>query len=346
MYGDIAICAGRSSQKLCEKICRILGVEPEPVDFVQFSNGNLMVDFHSRTVREQDVFVIQSGARSLLQDKLLGFGQISGDILELLQMMYAIKDSAGRMTAVTPYFPYARSDKKDRPRIAISAKMMFDLLEAVRADRVLTMTLHCQQSVGFSNKPVDQLHADSVFLDVILSLGQDNYAFIAPDSGSILNNDFLAMHTARNIREDGKTPDIVTGYVKKVRVDDSETPHVRTIEGVENLDGRIVIINDDEVLSAKSLGLSANIAMERGAKEVHAFVTHGILSKDAIKRVEESNLTKLYITDTVEFDIEKAENILGKPLEKIEILSVARVFAEAIKRIHEGRSLSTLFLGK
>lgn len=346
MFGNIAICAGRSSQKLGDKICRILGVEPEPVDFVQFSNGNLMVDFHGGTVREKDVFVIQSGARSLLQDKQSGFGQISGDIMELLQMIYALKDSAGRLTAVAPYFPYARSDKKDRPRIAISAKMMFDLLAAVHADRVLTMTLHCQQSVGFSNKPVDQLYADNVFLEKILSLGEHDYAFIAPDSGSIISNDYLAMHTARNIRESGIDPDIITGYVKKDRIDDTETPHIRTIEGVEDLDGRTVIINDDEILSGKSLVLSADIAKERGAKEVHAFVTHGILSKDAIKRIEGSNLTKLYITDTVEFNTEEAESIVGIPLIKIEILSVARIFAEAIKRIHEGRSLSSLFLGK
>jgi len=346
MFGKIAICCGRASQPLGHRICEILGLEPEPVDFTRFSNGNLMVNFVGESVREKDVFVIQSGERSIFQDRDEAFGKISGDILELLQMIYALKDSAGRITAVTPYFPYARSDKKDKPRIAITAKMIFDLLESVRADRVLTMTLHCPQSQGFSNIPVDQLHADGVFLDKILSFEFDKLAFVAPDSGSIMNNDFLAMHVARSLREKGITPDIETGYVKKMRVDDSETPLVRTVEGVDDLSGRTVIMNDDETLSGKSLVQCAEIAKDRGAKEVYAFVTHGILSGNAVKRIEESPLTKLYVTDTVEFDNEAAEAVVGGPLETVETLSVARIFAEAIKRTHEGKSLSSLFLGK
>jgi ribose-phosphate pyrophosphokinase len=346
MFGKIAICCGRASQPLGLRICEILGIEPEPVEFVRFSNGNLMVNFVGESVREKDVFVIQSGERSIFQDRELAYGTVSGDILELLQMIYALKDSAGRITAVTPYFPYARSDKKDKPRIAITAKMVFDMLEAVRADRVLTMTLHCPQSQGFSNIPVDQLHADEVFLDTIISLGMEKLAFVAPDSGSIMNNDFLAMHVARFMREKGMSPDIETGYVKKVRMDDSETPHVRTVEGVDDLTGRTVIMNDDETLSGKSLVQCAEIACERGAKDVYAFVTHGILSGNAVKRIEESPMTKLFVTDTVEFNTEAAEKVMGGPLHKIETLSVARIFAEAIKRTHEGKSLSSLFLGK
>lgn len=346
MFGNIAICCGRASQVLGNRICEILGIEPEPMDFVQFSNGNLMVNFVGETVREKDVFVIQSGERSIFQDRERAFGTVSGDILELLQMIYALKDSAGRITAVTPYFPYARSDKKDKPRIAITAKMMFDMLESVQADRVLTMTLHCPQSQGFSNIPVDQLHADEVFLDKILSFGTDKLAFLAPDSGSIMNNDFLAMHVARSLKEAGRSPDIETGYVKKVRIDDSETPHIKTVEGIDDLTGRTVIMNDDETLSGKSLVMSAEIAVERGAEDVYAFVTHGILSSNAVLRIEDSPLSKLYVTDTVEFDTEAAEKVIGGPVTKIETLSVARIFAEAIKRTHEGKSLSSLFLGK
>lgn len=346
MFGKIAICCGRSSQPLGFRICEILGIEPEPVEFVEFSNGNLMVNFVGESVREKDVFVIQSGERSIFQDRDYAFGTISGDIIELLQMIYALKDSAGRITAVTPYFPYARSDKKDKPRIAITAKMIFDLLESVRADRVLTMTLHCPQSQGFSNIPVDQLHADEVFMDTIMSLDRDRLAFVAPDSGSIMNNDFLAMHVARSMREKGMVPDIETGYVKKVRMDDSETPHIRTVEGVDDLTGRTVIMNDDETLSGKSLVQCAELAMERGAQDVYAFVTHGILSGNAVKRIEESPLTRLFVTDTVEFNAAEAEKVVGGPLTKIETLSVARIFAEAVKRIHEGKSLSSLFLGK
>ena len=346
MFGNIAICCGRASQTLGLRICEILGIEPEPVDFVQFSNGNLMVNFIGETVREKDVFVIQSGERSIFQDREKAFGTVSGDILELLQMIYALKDSAGRITAVTPYFPYARSDKKDKPRIAITAKMIFDMLESVQTDRVLTMTLHCPQSQGFSNIPVDQLHADEVFLDKIVSFGTDKLAFLAPDSGSIMNNDFLAMHVARSLRDAGRSPDIETGYVKKVRLDDSETPHIKTVEGIDDLTGRTVIMNDDETLSGKSLVMSAEIALERGAEDVYAFVTHGILSCNAVLRIEDSPLTKLYVTDTVEFDTEAAEMLIGGPVTKIETLSVARIFAEAIKRTHEGKSLSSLFLGK
>ncbi len=344
MFGSIAICCGRASQKLGARICDILGIAPEEIDFVQFSNGNMMTNFTGGTVREKDVFVIQSGERSIFQDKLDAYRQVSGDILELLQLIYALKDSAGRITAVTPYFPYARSDKKDKPRIAITAKMMFDLLESVKTDRVLTMTLHCPQSQGFSNIPVDQLHAYGVFLERILDLGCEKLAFIAPDSGSILDNDFLAVQTAKAIREAGGTPHITTGYVKKVRVDDTENPRVRTVEGIDDLTDTTVIMSDDEAVSGKSLILCAETAKGRGAKEIYAFVTHAVLSGQAVKRIENSPLTRLFITDTVEFELEQAEQVAGCPITKIVTLSVAGVFAEAIQRTHEGRSLSSLFL--
>ncbi len=344
MYGNIAICSGRASTALTGRICDLLGIEPEPVEFVEFSNGNLMVNFVGGTVREKDVFVIQSGERSILQDRGLSYRTVSGDIIELLQMIYAIKDSAGRITAVTPYFPYARSDKKDKPRIAITSKMMFDLMASVRAGRVLTMTLHCPQSQGFSDIPVDQLHAQGTFMKKIMELGRDNIAFLAPDSGSILENDAMAVYVSRAIREAGGSPNIVTGYVKKVRLDDSENPHVRTVEGVDDLTGRTVIMCDDEILSGKSLAQSARTARERGATEIFAFVTHGVLSGQAVRLVQESHISKLFITDTIEFDSEAAERVAGGPVTKIETLSVAPVFAEAIRRIHSGQSLSSLFL--
>ncbi|MDM7993017.1 MAG: ribose-phosphate pyrophosphokinase [Candidatus Fermentibacter sp.] len=344
MFGNIAICSGRSSEALAGRICELLGVEPEPVEFVEFSNGNLMVNFVGGTVREKDVFVIQSGERSIFQDRSRAFGTVSGDILELLQMMYAIKDSAGRITAVTPYFPYARSDKKDKPRIAISAKMMFDLMTAVRAGRVLTMTLHCPQSQGFSDIPVDQLHAQGTFMKKILELGRERIAFLAPDSGSILENDSMAVYVSRAIKEAGGAPEVVTGYVKKVRFDDSERPHVRSVEGVDNLENRTVIMCDDEILSGRSLVLSAETARDRGAEEIFAFVTHGVLSGQAVKLIEESPITRLFITDTIEFDAGAAAAVNGGPVTKIETVSVAPVFAEAIKRIHSGQSLSSLFL--
>ncbi|MCK5786477.1 MAG: ribose-phosphate pyrophosphokinase [Candidatus Sabulitectum sp.] len=344
MYGSIAICSGRASLKLTDAICKILGIEPEPVEFHDFSNGNMMVNFPGGTVREKDLFIIQSGERSVFQDKINAYRTVSGDVLELLQMISALKDSAGRITAVTPYFPYARSDKKDKPRIAITCKMIFELLEAVRTDRVLAMTLHSPQSQGFSNIPVDQLHANTVFIRKIMAMGKEKLAFVAPDSGSILDNDFLALHTAKGIQDAGGTPDVTTGYVKKMRVDDSEMPLVRTVEGLDDLSDRTVIMADDEILSGRSLILCAETVAAKGAKEIYAFTTHAILSGEAVNRLQNSPITKLYITDTVEFDREKAEQVYGRAVDKIEILSVAHVFAEAIKRINEGRSLSSLYL--
>lgn len=344
MFGNIAICSGRASEALTRRICELLGVEPEPVEFVEFSNGNLMVNFVGGTVREKDVFVIQSGERSTFQDRSKAFGKVSGDIVEMLQMIYAIRDSAGRITAVTPYFPYARSDKKDKPRIAISAKMMFDMMAAVGAGRVLTMTLHCPQSQGFSNIPVDQLHAQGTFMKKILELGRERIAFLAPDSGSILENDAMAVYVSRAIKEAGGLPEVVTGYVKKVRFDDSERPHVRSVEGIDNIENRTVIMCDDEILSGRSIVLSAETARDRGAEEVFAFVTHGVLSGQAVKLIEESPITRLFITDTIEFDAAAAAEVVGGPVTKIETVSVAPVFAEAIKRIHSGQSLSSLFL--
>ncbi|MCD6588974.1 MAG: ribose-phosphate pyrophosphokinase, partial [Candidatus Fermentibacteraceae bacterium] len=317
MYGSIAICSGRASSGLANNICRILGIEPEPVEFHDFSNGNLMVNFPGGTVREKDLFIIQSGERSVFQKKNDAYRAVSGDILELLQMISALKDSAGRITAVTPYFPYARSDKKDKPRIAITSKMIFELLEAVRTDRVLAMTLHSPQSQGFSNIPVDQLHANTVFIRKILAMGEEKLAFVAPDSGSILDNDFLALHTAKGIQDTGGTPDVTTGYVKKMRVDDSENPLVRTVEGLDDLSDRTVIMADDEVLSGKSLILCAETVASRGAESIYAFITHPILSGDAVKRLQNSPITRLFITDTVEFDRKKAEQVNGGPVDKI-----------------------------
>ncbi|PIE52846.1 hypothetical protein CSA37_04175 [Candidatus Fermentibacteria bacterium] len=344
MYGGIAICSGRASSKLAGDICRILGIEPEPVEFHDFSNGNMMVNFPGGTVREKDVFVIQSGERSVFRNRTDAYRTVSGDIIEMLQMISALKDSASRITAVTPYFPYARSDKKDKPRIAITAKMIFELLEAVRTDRVLAMTLHCPQSQGFSNIPVDQLHAYTVFVREILAMGKEKLSFVAPDSGSILDNDFLALHTAKGIKEAGGSPDITTGYVKKMRVDDSENPLIRTVEGLDDLSGRTILISDDEILSGKSIILCAETVAARGAEEIYAFITHPILSGEAVRLIEESPITRLYITDTVEFNRKEAEKVNGGPVSKIEILSVAHIFAEAIKRINEGRSLSSLYL--
>ena len=344
MFGKIAICYGRASQTLGGRICEILDVEPEPLEFVEFSNGNLMVNFPGETVREKDVFVIQSGERSCFREKPQAYLQVSGDILELLQMIYALKDSAGRITAVTPYFPYARSDKKDKPRIAITAKMVFDLLEAVRANRILAMTLHCPQSQGFSNIPVDQLYAQGEFLKTILKLERTKLAFVAPDSGAIMASDFLAMHTAQSLKQTGRPYSVISGYVKKARVDDSETPRVRSVEGIDDLSGRTVIMLDDEVLSGGSIIQCADAVKNAGAESIFVFITHAVLSGKAVERIENSCIDRLYVTDTVEFDPKRVEVETGLRVTRIETVTVAPIFAEAIRRTHEGLSLSSLFL--
>lgn len=312
---NIKIFTGNSNQKLAEKIAKSVGVPVGESLVTTFSDGEISVNIRE-TVRGSDVFVVQSTSYPVNQN-----------LMELLIMIDAFKRaSAGRITAVIPYFGYARQDRKAKARDPISAKLVADLLTTAGADRILTMDLHAAQIQGFFNIPVDHLlgvpilapyYADK-FKDQI-----DRTVVVSPDLGSVTR--------ARNFAERLDMP---------IAIVDKRRPKANVSE-VMNIIGDVkdknVILVDDLIDTAGTLVNGAKALVERGgAKEVFACCTHAVLSGPAIDRIRDSYITELVTLDTIYQPEEKR-------LDKIKILSSARVFAEAIERIYEDISVSPLF---
>lgn len=312
---NIKIFTGNSNQKLAEKIAKSVGVPVGESLVTTFSDGEISVNIRE-TVRGSDVFVVQSTSYPVNQN-----------LMELLIMIDAFKRaSAGRITAVIPYFGYARQDRKAKARDPISAKLVADLLTTAGADRILTMDLHAAQIQGFFNIPVDHLlgvpilapyYADK-FKDQI-----DRTVVVSPDLGSVTR--------ARNFAERLDMP---------IAIVDKRRPKANVSE-VMNIIGDVkdknVILVDDLIDTAGTLVNGAKALVERGgAKEVFACCTHAVLSGPAIERIRDSYITELVTLDTIYQPEEKR-------LDKIKILSSARVFAEAIERIYEDISVSPLF---
>ncbi len=354
MYGELAIFSGRASHSFAEKVCQHLGVYLGNSVFHDFSNGNLEVNFPGTTVREKDVFVIQTGARSGIEDKVQATYQLNRDFMEMLMMLDALKDSAARVTAVMPYYFYVRSDKKDKPRISIAAQLVSRLLETAGADRIVAMDLHSMQAQGFARIPIDQIFSIPNFAEHLLNNylrhnGIDTIAVVAPDTGSLGRNRWFAGYLRGLINQELEKQGIrrvlhlPLGVAEKRRTGDDENARVYNIIGKEEIVDRDVLVCDDEILTGGTLIETTKAILECGAKRVFACITHGILSGKAIERIEASQLEKLIITDTVEFNKEQHEQRRGKPIKKIEQISVAKGFAQAIQHIHAGRSLSDLF---
>ena len=310
---DIRIIAGSSHQAFAEQICRHIGVAPCKTRLVRFSNENMLVQIQEN-VREADVFVVQTSCPP-----------VSDGILELLITIDALKHaSAGRITAVIPYFPYARSDKKDQPRISITARLMADLLETAGADRVLTMDLHSPQVQGFFRFPVDQLRASPIICDYLRN-GRDlsNYVLVAGDVGE-----------AKEIGGYANRLGLAIAIVDKRRYGDDEKP--RAVALIGEVAGKRALIVDDEVATGGTLLEAAAFVLQRGAISVEAAAVHGVLSGQAVPRINDSPLASLLITDTIPLPPEKRSA-------KIEVCSVTRLFADAILAIHNGASVSRLF---
>jgi len=282
-----------------------------------FSDGEIR--FQScENVRGADVFVVQSLTRD-----------INFHIMELLLMADAFKRaSARRITAVIPYYAYARQDRKDRPRVPISAKLLADLLETAGFSRVLTIDLHANQIQGFFNIPVDNLMALRIFANHFINkkdIQLENTVVVSPDAGGVERARLLAqeLHTSLAIADKRRTE---PGVAKITHI----------IGDVENKD---VIIVDDIVDTAGTLVETLNILKDYGAKRIFTACTHGLLSGKAMERINSSPMEKLFITDTIPLSIEKKDQC-----NKIDILSVSTLFAEAINNIHEETSVSKLFL--
>ncbi|MCA9520645.1 MAG: ribose-phosphate pyrophosphokinase [Myxococcales bacterium] len=312
MFRQLKIFSGSSHPELGQAICDHLEIRLGRSELIEFSNENLV--FHiEENVRECDVFVIQTAT-----------SPVNKGIMELLIMIDAFKHaSAARITAVIPYFPYARSDKKDKPRISITARLMADLLEVAGADRVLTMDLHSPQIQGFFHIPVDQLIAAPLICDHIKEHDAlENYVLIAADAGE-----------AKGLGRFANRLNLPMAIIDKRRYADDEKAVPTNLIG--DVKGKHALIIDDEIATGGTLVEAARFVEKHGALSVMAAATHPVLSGPAVERINNSNLKQIFVTDTIP--------TRDKQVPKMKVLTVAPMFAEAIKRIHNGDSISQLF---
>lgn len=308
IINQVKLFSGTSSHSLAGKIANNYGKELGDATISKFSDGEIQPSFNE-SVRGCDVFIIQSTHAP------------SDNLMELLLMIDAgRRASANYITAVIPYFGYARQDRKDKPRVSIGSKMIADILSASGANRVITMDLHAPQIQGFFNIPVDHLDASVIFIPYIASLGLENLAIGSPDVGA----------TARN-REYARTLDCPMIICDKQRKKANEIAAMQVIGEVEGMD---VVLVDDLVDTAGTLCKAAALLMEKGAKSVRAVCTHPVLSGKALENVQNSVLTELVVCDTIPHS--------NLP-DKIKVLSVAPLFSKAIRQIHEHGSISSLF---
>jgi ribose-phosphate pyrophosphokinase len=306
------IFSGSSNRALAEDVARYLDVDLGRCVLERFSDGEIHF-YIDENVRGEDVFVIQSGVRDA-----------NFHLMELFLMIDAFKrSSAERITAVVPYFAYARQDWKDRPRVPISARLVSDLIEKAGAGRVLSMDLHSPQIQGFFSIPVDNLNATPVLAGHIRNLKLDDLTVVSPDAGGVGRARYLA-----------KRLDAKLAIVDKRRPAPNEAEILHIIGEVE---GQNVVIFDDMVDTAGTLTLSAAALVKAGAKRIFAACTHPVLSGPALERIEKSALERLFVTNTIPLTEKAASS------GRFTVLSVAELFGEAIRRISEGSSVSSLF---
>lgn len=312
MGDEFLIFAGSASRRLGEAIAGYLGTDLGDSETLLFSEGNLFVRV-LENVRGRDVFLVQGTAFPA-----------NDNFMELLFWVDALKRaSAESVTAVIPYFSYAKGDKKDEPRVSIRARVCADAIEAAGADRVVTLDLHAPQVQGFFRIPVDDLYALPVLCDAIADKGFDNLVVVSPDSGF-----------AKKARAWANRLGAPRAVVDKYRSDHSESAEV--VELIGTVEGRNALIVDDFTISAGTLVAVADLLVERGSTSVNAAVSHGLLTGEANRRLDASPIERLFITDSVETQPEGLSP-------KVEVVSVASLFGEAINRISRRESISVLF---
>ncbi len=312
--GNIKIFSGSSNKELADSIAKEIGLSVSKATVGQFSDGEISVNL-SETVRGADVYIINSTS-----------APVNDHLMEVLIMIDACKrSSAGRINAVIPYYGYARQDRKARPRDPISAKLVADMITTAGADRVLTMDLHCSQIQGFFNIPVDHLKGNSLLTDYYEMKFEDDMedmVAVSPDLGSVAR-----------VRAFAEKLNIPLAIIDKRR----PRPNVSEIMNIiGDIKGKKVILVDDMIDTAGTICNGANAIKERGAKSVYACATHGVLSGKAIERIESSAIEQLVLLDTIQLPPEKLSP-------KIKVLSTAKIFADAIYRIHEGLPISRLY---
>jgi ribose-phosphate pyrophosphokinase len=313
MRRELRIFTGSAHPALGEAIARHLGVPVGRAHLARFSDGEVWFQIHDN-VRGADVFVVQPTC-----------APVNENLMELLLMLDAFKrSSASRLTAVLPYYGYGRQDRKDKPRVPISAKLVADLLSTAGTDRVLTVDLHAAQIQGFFDVPVDHLFAAPVIIEHVQQLNLPDLTVISPDAGGV-----------ERARAYAKRLDAALAIVDKRR----DQPNVAEVHHViGEVEGRTALIVDDIVDTAGTLTKVAEAIKAAGAREVLASCTHPVLSGHAIERIEKSPISKLIVTDSLPLSAEK--RACGKIVE----LSIAELLARAIKNIHEETSVTSLFV--
>ena len=304
----VKIFGGSASDSLTKSICEYYGALPGELTVSRFSDGEFQPNFQE-SVRGCDVFIVQSTYPN------------SDNIMELLMAIDAAKRaSANYITAVIPYYGYARQDRKDKPRVSIASKLVADLLGTAGANRVMTMELHAPQIQGYFNFPVDHLESSIIFVPYIKALNQDNLVIAAPDVGA-----------SNRIREVAKALNLPMVICDKERKRANEIANMTVIGDVE---GKDVVLIDDIIDTGGTLCKAAAMLTEKGAKTVRALCCHPVLSGKAYENIQNSVLTELVVTDTIP---------LKQHIDKIKVLSVAPLFARAIRNVHENGSISSLF---
>ena len=313
MLFNTVLFTGNANPALAQEMARSLGVELGKATVGRFSDGEVTVEVH-QNVRARDVFVVQSTC-----------APTNENLMELLIMVDALKRaSARRITAVIPYYGYARQDRRPRSmRVPISAKVVANLLETVGVERVLTMDLHADQIQGFFDIPVDNIYASPVLLSDLQSKRYEDLVVVSPDIGGVVRARALAKQLGSELA-------IIDKRRPKANV--SEVMHV-----IGEIDGRNCVIMDDMIDTAGTLVKAAEVLKERGAKRVFAYCTHPILSGPAVDRIAGSQLDEVVITNTIPL------SDAAKSCKKIRQLSVAFLFAETIRRISDGESVTSLF---
>lgn len=314
MENKIRVFSGNSNPVLAEKICKTLGVPLGSAKVKTFSDGEIMVEI-GENVRGRDIYIVQSTCKPT-----------NNNLMELLIMTDALKRaSAATITAVMPYYGYARQDRKVAPRTPITSKLVADLITTAGADRVVTVDLHAGQIQGFFNIPVDNLYAAPVLLDYLkMRFDNNNIVMVSPDAGG-----------TERARAFAKRLGCTLAIIDKRRTGPNVAEVMHLIGDVT---GKTAIILDDMIDTAGTLTQAAKALKDHGAKAIYACATHPVLSGPAIERINDSDIQEVVIADTIPLE-EKAA-----ACQKIKVLSVAELLAEAIRRIHEDESVSSLFI--
>jgi ribose-phosphate pyrophosphokinase len=313
MGNNLVLLAGTAHPELAKKISAYIGVPLANMEVWKFANDNTFCKINEN-IRKRDVFVIQPTSRP-----------VNDNIMELLIIMDACKRaSADSITAVVPYYGYARSDKKDQPRVPITAKLVADIVSAAGANRIICMDLHAEAIQGFFNIPVDHLYSMPIFIDYLKEHDPRGMVIVSPDAGGVARARAYAKRLGADL-----------AIIDKRRVGNNDTTEVLHVIG-EVKDKSCVLV-DDIIDTAGSITKAAAILTDRGARKIRAMAAHAELSDPARERLQQSAIAEVVVSDTIPIPPEKM-------IAKIKVLSVAPILGETIKRIHNGDSVSSLFV--